>query len=82
MKCPRGCNSFGTGKGAMNVVSDPVREWYHCLHCGEERHIRTLARSQVHRDFTSLMNADGDDDRAQDLNIDSSGLHHKISKYG
>jgi len=82
MQCSRGCNSFGSGKGAMSKVSDPVREWFYCLHCGTEEHIRTLPRSQVDRDFTSLMNADGDDDRAQDMNIDSAGLHHKITKYG
>ena len=82
MKWPRGCNDFGSGKGAMSKVSDPVREWFYCLHCGEERHIRTLPRSQVDRDFTSLMNADGDDDRASDMNIDSSGLYLKITKYG
>ncbi len=82
MQCPRGCDSFGTGRGGMQAVSDPTREWWYCLHCGFEQHIRTIARSQVHRDFANLMNADGEDDRAQDVNIDSSGLYHKITKYG
>lgn len=82
MQCQRGCNSFGTGKGAMKVVSDPTREFYYCLHCGYERHIRVIPRSQLHRDFTNLMNADGETDTPQDMNIDSGGLYHKITKYG
>lgn len=82
MQCPRGCNDFGVGLGAMEIVSDQMRSWYWCLHCGAEKNISSKQRSQIHRDFTGLMNDNGAEDAERELRIDTISLGYHTSKYG
>lgn len=82
MQCPRGCNAYGLNQGAMEIVSDQMRSWYWCLHCGADKDISAKQRSQTHRDFTHLMNERGSENPEQELRIDTVALGYHTSKYG
>lgn len=77
MKCPRGCNDFGTERGEMVPMSSSGTSYLHCFHCGHDANFCTRPESQIHRGFSGLENENPD---MLDLET-MSAMGFKTTKY-
>ena len=77
MKCPRGCNDFGTQQGEMVPMSDGKVDWLHCYHCGRDAGFTSKPESQIHRNFSGLES----EDLSHELMLEAATHGYKNTKY-